>query len=81
MFHTNFEDTESWINQHRIANILSIHVLEKLEFLIMYDCANDFWIVTKYGVSAKFHGDKQGMPYINASEQGSFLCVDCVIEM
>ena len=48
------KDVDSWLNQQGIANILSMPELKKLGFHISYDSNDDFWTVSKDGVSIKF---------------------------
>ena len=61
---------ECWLNEQRIANILSIPVLKILGYRITYDSDDNFYLVSKGDVTIKFHEDKEGVPYITVCKQG-----------
>jgi hypothetical protein len=53
-----------WHAPEGIANIFSIHKLERL-YCITYDCWDGYSVNHTPRGEVKFHKDKQGLPYIN----------------
>ena len=66
----DFGGVESWLDETGIANILSIPVLKKLGYHITYDSHDNYYQVSKDGVSFRFNEGDDGLPYINAGEEG-----------
>ena len=66
----DFGGVESWLDETGIANILSIPVLKKLGYHITYDSHGNYYQVSKDDVSFRFNEGDDGLPYIDAGEEG-----------
>ncbi len=68
---TNKKGKFGWLNvwylPNGIANIFSMHELEKMD-RITYDSWEGFYIVHTPRGEVHFHKDKQGLPYIDLTE-------------
>jgi hypothetical protein len=58
-----------WCLPDGIANIFSMHKLEKM-YRITYDSCEGFYVVHTPRGEVHFHKDKQGLPYIDLTESG-----------
>ena len=63
-----------WYISDKIANIISMHELEKL-YRIMYDCWEGYYIVHMKQGQVHFHKDEQGIPYIDLEQSGCMATI------
>ena len=63
-----------WYISDKIANIISMHELEKL-YKIMYDCWEGYYIVHMKQGQVHFHKDEQGIPYIDLEQSGCMATI------
>jgi hypothetical protein len=56
-----------WYLPKGIANIFSMHKLERL-YRIIYDNWDGYYVIHTPQGEVRFHKDKQGLPYINLDE-------------
>ena len=64
-----FGRLNAWYLLDGIANIFSMHELEKM-YRIIYDSWEGFYIVYTPRGEVRFHKDKHGLPYINLTKSG-----------
>ncbi len=60
----NYGRLKVWYLPDRIANIFSMHELERL-YLITYDSWGGLYVIHTLRGEVRFHKDNQGLPYIN----------------
>ncbi len=65
----SFKKLKVWYLPKVIANIFSMHEIEK-QYCIMYDSWMGYYIVHTPKGQVKFDKDEQGLPYINLEESG-----------
>ena len=63
-----------WYIPDGIANIISMHELEKL-YRIMYDSWEGYYIVHTVQGQVHFHNDKQGLPDIDLEQLGCMAAI------
>jgi hypothetical protein len=64
-----FGGVSAWYLPDGIANIFSMHELEKL-YRITYDSWEGFYVVHTPGGEVHFHKDEQGLPFIDLARSG-----------
>jgi hypothetical protein len=63
-----------WYIPDGIANIISMHELEKL-YQITYDSWEGYYVVYKARGQVHFHKDEQGLPYIDLEQSGRMAAI------
>ena len=70
----NYGRMKVWYIPDGIANIISMHELEKL-YRITYDSSEGYYIVHTAQGQVHFHKDKQGLPYIDLEQLGCMAAI------
>ncbi len=70
----NYRRMKVWYIPDGIANIISMHELEKL-YRIMYDSWEGYYIVHTAQGQVHFHKDKQGLPCIDLEQLGHMVAI------
>ncbi len=63
----NYGRLKVWCMPEKIANIFTMHELERL-YRITYDSWDGYYVDHTPWGEVKFHKDEQGLPYINLDE-------------